>query len=67
MQAAALRQFAQEMVDAGKVDANAILAMGELSAKFEARQRAARATLDAHHENYLGSKAAKHVNRLVSA
>ena len=67
VQAAALRQFAQEMVDAGKVDANAILAMGELSAKFEARQRAARATLDEHHENYLGNKAAKHVDRLVSA
>ncbi len=31
VQAAALRQFAQEMVDAGRVDANAILAMGELS------------------------------------
>lgn len=67
VQAAALRQFAQEMVDAGKVDANAILAMGELSAKFEARQRAARATLDEHHENYLGRKASQHVDRLVSA
>lgn len=67
VQAAALRQFAQEMVDAGKVDANAILAMGELSGKFEARQRAARETLTAHHENYLGAKAAKHVDRLVSA
>jgi CHAD domain-containing protein len=66
VQAAALRQFAQEMVDAGKVDANAILAMGELSAKFEARQRAARSTLDEHHENYLGRKAADHVDRLVS-
>ena len=55
VQAAALRQFAQEMVDAGRVDANAILAMGELSGKFEARQRAARETLTAHHENYLGS------------
>ena len=54
------------MVDAGKVDANAILAMGELSAKFEARQRAARSTLDEHHENYLGRKAADHVDRLVS-
>ena len=67
VQAAALRQFAQEMVDAGRVDANAILAMGELSGKFEARQRAARETLTAHHENYLGAKAAKHVDRLVSA
>ncbi|HYI58464.1 MAG TPA: CHAD domain-containing protein [Microlunatus sp.] len=67
VQAVALRQFAQEMVDAGKVDANAILAMGELSGKFEARQRAARETLTAHHENYLGAKAAKHVDRLVSA
>ena len=67
VQAEALRQFAQEMVDAGRVDANAILAMGELSGKFEARQRAARETLTAHHENYLGAKAAKHVDRLVTA
>ena len=67
VQAAALRQFAQEMVDAGKVDANAILAMGELSGKFEARQRAARQTLTEHHENYLGRKASEHVDRLVSA
>lgn len=67
VQAAALRQFAQEMVDAGKVDANAILAMGELSGKFEARQRAARQMLTEHHANYLGPKAAAHVDRLVSA
>ncbi|HEY5980096.1 MAG TPA: CHAD domain-containing protein [Microlunatus sp.] len=67
VQAAALRQFAQEMVDAGRVDANAILAMGELSGKFEARQRAARDTLTAHHENYLGRKASEHVDRLVTA
>ena len=67
VQAAALRQFAQEMVDAGRVDANAILAMGELSGKFEARQRAARETLTAHHENYLGRKASEHVDRLVMA
>ncbi|MDN5763029.1 MAG: CHAD domain-containing protein [Microlunatus sp.] len=65
VQAAALRQFAHEMVQAGKVDANAILAMGELSGKFEARQRAARETLTEHHENYLGRKAAAHVDRLV--
>lgn len=67
VQSAALRQFAQEMVDAGKVDANAILAMGELSGKFEARQRAARETLTAHHDTYLGPKAAAHVDRLVTA
>ena len=67
VQAAALRQFAQEMVDAGRVDANAILAMGELSGKFEARQRAARETLTAHHENYLGRMASEHVDRLVTA
>lgn len=67
VQAAALRQFAQEMVDAGRVDANAILAMGELSGKFEARQRAARETLTAHHDKYLGDQAAEHVDRLVTA
>ena len=66
VQAAALRQFAQEMVDAGRVDANAILAMGELSGKFEARQRAARETLTAHHDTYLGRQAAEHVDRLVT-
>jgi CHAD domain-containing protein len=66
VQAAALRQFAQEMVDAGRVDANAILAMGELSGRFEARQRAARETLTAHHENYLGRTASEHVDRLVT-
>ena len=49
------------------VTARGDAAVRELSAKFEARQRAARATLDEHHENYLGNKAAKHVNRLVSA
>ena len=54
MQAAALRVFAQEMVDAGKVDADAMLAMGELSAEFDTRQRAARETLTAHHETTSG-------------
>ena len=35
VQANALHLFAQEMLDAGEVDANALLAMGELSARFE--------------------------------
>ena len=55
VQAAALRQFAAGDGGRGRaVDADAILAMGELSGKFEARQRAARETLTAHHEKYLG-------------
>jgi CHAD domain-containing protein len=65
VQAAALRVFAQEMIDAGDVPASAILAMGELSGRFDARQRAARAQLSARHSDYLGGRARRHVDRLV--
>ena len=41
--------------------------MGELSGRFDARQRAARETLTAHHDEYLGERAAAHVDRLVPA
>ncbi len=47
--------------------ANAILAMGELSGQFESRQRAARNTLTAHHDEYLGKRVAAHVDRLIPA
>jgi CHAD domain-containing protein len=66
VQASALRVYAQEMIDAGDVPASAILAMGELSAQFDARQRAARAELTDRHDSYLGKRAARHVDRLVA-
>ena len=65
VQANALHVFAQEMLDAGKVDVNALLAMGELSARFETKQRAARETLVTHHDGYLGARSSAHVDRLV--
>jgi hypothetical protein len=40
--------------------------MGQLSAEFDDRQRRARAELDAHHESYLGRRAAAHLDRLVA-
>ena len=67
VQANALHAFAAEMLADQSADANAILAMGELSGRFDARQRAARETLTAHHDEYLGERAAAHVDRLVSA
>lgn len=66
VQASALRVFAQEMIDAGDVPAVAILAMGELSAHFDARQRAARAELTDRHDSYLGKRSARHLDHLVA-
>jgi len=65
VQAAALRQFAQEMIDGGTVKAGTILAMGELCGRFDASQRNARDELTAHHDAYLGKQAVRHVKRLV--
>ena len=65
VQAEALRTFAQEMVDAGEQRADSLLAMGALSAHFEAGQRAARAELDSHHADYLGPQTARRVKELV--
>ena len=65
VQAAALRAFAQEMVDAGEQRADSLLAMGALSAHFEAEQRTARAELDSHHADYLGPQTARRVKELV--
>ena len=65
MQANAPQMFAQEMRDAGEVDVNALLAMGELSARFETKQQAARETLVTHHDSYLGARSSAHVDRLV--
>ena len=67
VQANALHAFAAAMLADQSADANAILAMGELSGRFDARQRAARETLTAHHDEYLGERAAAHVDRLVPA
>ena len=67
VQAGALRVFAREMLAAGAVDADTMLAMGELSARFDTRQRLARQTLERHHDDYFGARSAAHVDRLVSA
>jgi CHAD domain-containing protein len=67
VQAAALRVFAREMLATGAADADAMLAMGELSARFDIRQRLARETLGRHHGDYFGARSAAHVDRLVTA
>ena len=67
VQATALREFAQEMMSDSSVDADTLLAMGELSARFEVRQRRARDTLTKRHERYLGKAASTHVDRLLKA
>ena len=48
VQALALRAFAQEMIDEGERRAVALLAMGDLAARFDERQRHARSELTAH-------------------
>jgi CHAD domain-containing protein len=67
VQAAGLREFAAAMVRDGNTEVDTLLAMGQLSAEFDARQKRARAELDAHHESYLGPRAAKHVALLVGS
>ena len=67
VQAVALREFAQEMMSDTSVDADTLLAMGELSAHFEVRQRRARDILTKRHEMYLGKRASTHVDRLLKA
>jgi CHAD domain-containing protein len=67
VQAAALREFAKEMMSAGSVESDTLLAMGELQARFEDRQRHARDILTRRHELYLGGRAAAHVDRLLQA
>ena len=66
VQAAGLRQFAAAMMRTGDTPVDTVLAMGELSAEFDARQKRARAELDAHHESYLGNEAKAHLERLVA-
>ena len=47
------------MVRDGTTPVDTLLAMGQLSAEFDARQKRARTELDAHHESYLGRRAAE--------
>ena len=54
VQAAGVRTYAQQMIDAGETRASVLLAMGELSGQFSAKQQRARRELDAHHDSYLG-------------
>lgn len=65
VQAASLRTFARDMMDGERVDADAILAMGELATGFDRRQRVARDTLTEHHQNYLGDRAARHFQDMM--
>lgn len=65
VQTASLRTFAHEMMNAERVDADAILAMGELATAFEHRQRVARNTLTEQHQSYLGDRAARHFQDMV--
>ena len=65
VQAAALRVFAQEMIEQGEAPASALLAMGDLAARFDERQRAARRELTDRHGKYLGKRAAQHLDRLI--
>lgn len=65
VQAEALHHFAAEMMTAGLADPDAILAMGELSGRFEQRQRVAREKITTHPDSYLGKAAATHVERLI--
>jgi CHAD domain-containing protein len=67
VQAAGLREFAAAMMSGGNTPVDTLLAMGQLSAEFDARQKRARAELDAHHESYLGPRAAKHVALLIGS
>ncbi|WP_344808480.1 CYTH and CHAD domain-containing protein [Microlunatus ginsengisoli] len=66
VQAAGLRDFAAAMMRTGETPVETLLAMGQLSAEFDARQQRARSELDAHHESYLGKKAARHLDTLLS-
>ena len=67
VQAAALREFAQEMVCRARSTRTPCWRWVSCPARFETRQRAARETLTEHHEIYLGSAASAHVDRLVRA
>ena len=66
VQAAALHEFAQDMLDSGAARADTLLAMGELAGHFDHRQQAARSRLTADHLTHLGKRVAAHVDRLIT-
>lgn len=65
VQGAGLRVFATEMLDEGHADADAILAMGELSAHFHQRQQVARAALTERPGGLVSPRLATRVGKLV--
>ncbi len=56
VQSAALRVFAQQMLDGGPVPATALLALGELSGFFAEQQRAARVELTARLQRFASTR-----------
>lgn len=67
VQAAALREFAEEMLQARSASAATLLSMGELAAQFDERQRAARGKLLDHHMTHLGRSVARHIDHVVAS
>ncbi len=66
VQAAALRESAEEMMQARSAGAGTLLSMGELAAQFDERQRTARARLFDRHLTHLGRSVARHIDRVVA-
>ncbi len=67
VQAAALREFAEEMLQQGSAGAATLLTMGELAARFDERQRSARIKLLDHHMTHLGHSVARHIDHVVAS
>lgn len=67
VQAAALREFAEEMLQERSASASTLLSMGELAAQFDERQRAARGKLLDHHMTHLGRSVARHIDHVVAS
>ena len=66
VQAAALRDFAEEMLRERSAGAPTLLAMGELAGQFDERQRAARVKLLDQHLTHLGRSVASHIDHVVA-
>jgi CHAD domain-containing protein len=66
VQAAALREFAEEMLTGPGPSAATLLAMGELAARFDERQAAARSKLLDQHLTHLSRSVARHVDHVVA-
>lgn len=67
VQAAALREFADEMLQSRTAAAATLLSMGELAAQFDERQRAARQKLLSHHMTHLGRSVTRHIDHVVAS